>query len=70
MKTKKGTVIRGYQFRTWKAALKGISKEPWPQRASAAADPTKPITPKTRCPVAIRSSMEANMKMVMYSELM
>ena len=70
MNTKNGTVISGYQFSTWKAALNGISNEPLPHSHKAAAVPTKPITPKTRCPVPISSSIEANMKIVMYSELM
>ena len=70
MKTKNGTVISGYQFSTWKEALNGISKEPWPHSQSAAAEPTKPMTPKTRCPVKSSTIMVPNMKSVMNSELM
>ena len=54
MNTKNGTVISGYQFSTWKAALKGISNEPFPHSHNAAAAPTKPITPKTRWPVPMQ----------------
>ena len=70
MKTKNGTVISGYQFSTWKEALNGISKAPSPHSHSAAAEPTKPITPKTRWPVNSSTSMVPNMKRVMASELM
>ena len=70
MKTKNGTVISGYQFSTWKVALNGISNEPCPQSHSAAAEPTKPITPKTRWPVNSSTIIVPNMKSVMNSELM
>ena len=70
MKTKNGTVISGYQFSTWKDALNGISKAPSPHSQRAAAEPTKPITPKTRCPVNKSTIMVPNMKSVMNSELM
>ena len=70
MKMKNGTVISGYQFSTWKLALNGISKPPFPHSQSAAAAPTKPITPKTRCPVISSTIIVTNMKMVMNSGLM
>ena len=70
MKTKNGAVISGYQLSTWKLALKGISNEPLPHSHSAAAAPTKPITPKTRCPVMSSTIIVTNMKMVIASGLM
>ena len=50
-----------------KEALKGISKPPSPQSSRAAIAATKPIAPKTRCPVKSISIMVENMRMAMRS---
>jgi len=51
----------GNQFIRDMLALKAISVPPVPQRKAPATAPTKPMAPKTRCPVSMSSPMDANM---------
>ncbi len=44
-----------------------IESLPWPQRRSAAPAATKPMAPKTRCPVSSITISDENMRSVMSS---
>ena len=64
MKTNIGSVSIGYQLKSLMAALKPYPSEPRSMKTSAKATPTKPITPKTRCPVSISAIRLANIRKI------
>ncbi len=62
-----GRVRSGYQLKSLNAALNGISVPPVPQSMRANIVATKPMAPKTRCPVMSMTIIDANIVSAMYS---
>ena len=67
MKTNIGSVSSAFHFISFITAEKPMSVPPGPQSASAATTATKPMAPKTRCPVIIISSMVENISVAIHS---
>ena len=67
MKTNMGSDSSGYHFISFIEAEKPMLCPPVPQREMAATTATKPMIPKTRCPVIIISSMVANIRAAIIS---
>ena len=67
MKMNIGSVSIGYHFISFIAAENGTSTPPTPQSIMPAAAPTKPIAPKTRCPVKSITIMVLNITMAIIS---
>ncbi len=67
MKMNIGSVISGYHFIKVMLAEKPIFCPAVPQSARADAVATKPITPKTRCPVIIISIIVENISKAIIS---
>ena len=63
----KGRVSIGYHLNNFHEAVNGISTAPLPHIKSAAAAATKPIAPKTRCPVNSIKTIVENIKIAIAS---
>ncbi len=67
MKMNIGSVSSGYHFISFIAAENGMSDPPVPHSSMAAAAPTKPMAPNTRCPVMSISIMVENISSAIIS---
>ena len=57
----------GYHLNNFHDAVKGISTAPLPHISKAAAAATKPMAPKTRCPVKSIKTIVENIKIAIAS---
>ncbi len=67
MKTNIGSVRSAFHFISFMTEENPMSDPPGPQSRIAATTATKPMAPKTRCPVIIIRSMVENIRVAIIS---